>query len=119
MSGYGLEVDNKGLINRALRFYEVVVIEYYDPDNPVSYEFSRAVRAMAATSDPSVMYLRVNVKRHPELAEGGEAPMLRVYHRGVLVFEQQGGFGKKDLDLYVLRKSIRETLRGLDINIRV
>ncbi len=109
------EVNSIDEIKRAINSNRVVIIEYYDPDNKDSREFSMAVKAMERTLDPSILLLRVSVKKFPNLMDGIKVlPCIRVYLDGRLVFEQQGGFGKKDLDLMVLRRSIRSTLRSLN-----
>ena len=114
------EVTSIEEIKRAINSNRVVIIEYYDPDSKESREFSKAVKAMERTLDPSILLLRVSIKRFPYLMDGiKEIPCIRVYLDGRLVFEQQGGFGKRDLDLMVLRRSIRSTLRGLNASFRI
>ncbi len=115
-----IEISDPSEIKRAMNFYRVVIIEYYDPEDRVSQEFSRAVKMLQEHLDPSGIILRVSTRDHPELASDVKTiPCLRVYLDGRLVFEQQGGFGKRDLDLTVLRRSIRHTLRGLNVSFRI
>ncbi len=115
-----IEVSNVEELRRAMSTYKVVIIEYYDPDDRVSREFSKAVKMLQKHLDPNGIILRVSLKEHPELASDVKTiPCLRVYLSGRLVFEQQGGFGNRDLDLMVLRRSIRHTLRGLNAAFKI
>ncbi len=114
------EVTSLDEIRRALKSNKIVIIEFYDPEDRCSREFSKAVRAMEQTLDPSILLLRVSAKEHPELLNGiKEIPCIRVYLDGRLVFEQQGGFGRRDLDLFVIRRSIRSTLRSLNVYAKI
>ncbi|WFO76121.1 thioredoxin [Desulfurococcaceae archaeon MEX13E-LK6-19] len=115
-----IEIRDVVELKRALNFYKVVIIEYYDPDDEVSREFSKAVKMLQKHLDPDGIILRVSTKEHPELASDVKTiPCLRVYLNGKLVFEQQGGFGNRELDLTVLRRSIRHTLRSLNVAFRI
>lgn len=115
-----VEVKDMEELKRALNFYKVVIVEYYDPDDEVSREFSKAVKMLQEHLDPEGIILRISKKDHPELASDVKTiPCLRVYLYGRLVFEQQGGFGNRELDLTVLRRSIRHTLRGLNVAFRI
>lgn len=114
------EIRDPSDIKRAMNFYRVVIIEYYDPEDKVSREFSQAVKMLQKTIGPDGIILRVSTRDHPELAgDVKTVPCLRVFLNGKLVFEQQGGFGDRHLDLTVLRRSIRSTLRGLNIAFRI
>jgi len=114
------EVSSIDEIKRAISSNRVVIIEYYDPDSRESREFSKAVKAMEHTLDPSILLLRVSIKKFPSLIDGiKEIPCIRVYLDGRLVFEQRGSFGNRDLDLIVLRRSIRSTLRNLNATFKI
>lgn len=114
------EVSSIDEIKRAINSNRVVIIEFYDPDNKESREFSKTIKAMEQTLDPSILLLRVSIKKFPNLMNSiRELPCIRVYLDGKLVFEQQGSFGKKDLDLMVLRRSIRSTLKSLNVVFRI
>lgn len=115
-----IEITSVEELRRAMESYKVVIVEYYDPDDKVSREFSKAVKMLQRYLDPEGIILRVSVKKSPELVKDVKTvPCLRVYLFGKLVFEQQGGFGKRDLDLLVLRRSIRHTLRGLNVSFKI
>ncbi len=115
-----IEVRSREEIDRAIASNRVVIIEYYDKESRIGREFSRAVKYLEKHIDPSILILRVSAREHPELLDGvKELPLLRVYLDGKLVFEQQGGFGKTDLDLMVLRRSIRSVLRSFNVAFKI
>ncbi len=114
------EVSSIDEIKRAISSNRVVIVEYYDPDSKVSKDFSKTIKAMERTLDQSILLLRVSIKKFPSLMDSiKEIPCIRVYLDGRLVFEQQGCFGKRDLDLMVLRRSIRNTLRSLNVSFKI
>ncbi len=115
-----IEVSSREEIRRAIASNRVVVIEYYDRDSREGREFSKAVKYLEKHIDPSIIVLRVSAKDHPELLDGIKAlPTIRMYLNGKLVFEQQGGFGNTELDLMVLRRSMRSVLRSFNIAFKI
>ncbi len=115
-----IEVESKTDIERAILSNKVVIIEYYKENDSRNKEFSRAVKYLERHVDPSILVLRVCIDKNPELSKDiKDTPALRVYLDGKLVFEQYGSFGKSDLDLYVLRRSIRHVLRSFNISLKV
>ena len=115
-----IEVASWDEIRRAVNYNKVVIVEYYDPDDKVSKELSMALKKINEVADPSILFLRVSIKRNPELVKDlRNIPCIRVYVNGRIVFEQQGGFGRRDLDLLVLRRSIRRVLRSFNITYKI
>jgi len=115
-----LEVASREEFIRALRANDVVMIEFYDPESRESSEFSYVVKELSKHADPRILVLRVNVKKTPELGVGVRTiPCLRIYYRGEVIFEQQGYFGKFDLDVYVLRRSIRSVFNSMNLGYRI
>ncbi len=115
-----LEISNREELIRALKANEVVLIGYYDPDSREGMMFHYIYRELQKHADPRILVLRVNTRKNPEFVkELPTVPCIRVYYKGRLVFEQQGFFGKLDLDVYVLRRSIRSVFHGLNISFRI
>ncbi|MET1160634.1 MAG: thioredoxin [Thermoprotei archaeon] len=115
-----LEVSSREELNRALRANDIVMIEYYDPESKKSREFNFVIKELVKYIDPRILVLRVNVKRAPELSSDvSTIPCLRVYYRGELIFEQQGYFGNVELDVYVLRRSIRSVFYDRNLKYRI
>ena len=115
-----MEISSREEFVRALKANDVVMIEYYDPESRESELFNDVVKELSKHIDPRILVLRVNTRENPELVSDiSKIPCLRVYYRGKLVFEQQGFFGNLELDVYVLRRSIRSVFKGLNIAFRV
>jgi thioredoxin 1 len=115
-----IEINNREDFIRALKANSIVVIEYYDPENEESTKFDKVVKKLTKYADPRILFLKININRNPELGGGvKELPCLRVYYRGKIIFEQKGSFGKEDLDLHVLRRSIRSVFHGFNISFKI
>ncbi len=115
-----VEINNREDFIRALKANNIVVIEYYDPDDTESTRFDRVVKKLTKHADPRILFLKINISKNPELGDGvNKLPCLRVYYRGRIIFEQKGSFGKEDLDLYVLRRSIRSVFHGFNISFKI
>ena len=74
------EVSSIDEIKRAISSNRIVIIEYYDPDSRESREFSKAVKAMEHTLDPSILLLRVSIKKFPSLMDGIREIPLSLIH---------------------------------------
>ncbi|MEM4469757.1 MAG: thioredoxin, partial [Desulfurococcaceae archaeon] len=70
-------------------------------------------------ADKDILFCRVNVKEHPDIASVSDIPTLRVYYRGEVIFEQVGALSTVELNLKVVRRSIREVFKAHNINIKV
>jgi hypothetical protein len=117
------EVKSSEELYRILKSYELVVIQYLNPDkDKESRELYHAFRKLSTilSRNRDAIAAIIRTDKYPELARGiNREPLLRVYHRGRIVFEQYGGFGERELDLYVLRRSIRDTLYKLNLRYRI
>lgn len=115
-----LEISTREELVRAIKANNVVVVEYYKPDSIESKKFGRVVKQLTRYADPRILFLRVNIDKNPQLGDGiDEIPCIRVYYKGKIIFEQKGSFGKEDLDLLVLRRSIRSVFHGFNIAFKI
>ncbi|ABN70358.1 hypothetical protein Smar_1266 [Staphylothermus marinus F1] len=115
-----IEINSREELFRAIKSNDVVIIEYYNLDSHESKKFSRVVKLLSRYADPRILFLRINVGKNPDLSEGvNEIPCIRVYYKGKIIFEQKGSFGKEDLDLFVLRRSIRSVFHGFNIAFKI
>ncbi len=115
-----LEIKSREEFIRALKANDVVFIEYYDSSSDESKLFYDVMRELVKHIDPRILVLRIDARRYPELSKDvSHVPCLRIYYRGEIIFEQQGLFGIRDLDLYVLRRSIRSVFSDMNIAFKV
>jgi len=115
-----LEVRSYEEFVRALEANEVVMIGYYDPESRDAALFYSVYKKLSEHADPRILVIIINTRRSPELSRDlSTTPCIRVYYHGKVVFEQQGLFGDMELDVYVLRRSIRTVLRELSIPFRI
>lgn len=113
------ELKSKEEFVRALRGNDVVLIEYYDPSSKECQIMHESMKEFSKYADKEILFCRVNVKEHPEINSIIETPTLRVYYKGELVFEQIGVLSTVELNLRVVRRSIREVFRRRNINVKV
>jgi len=114
------EVSSREELIRALNANDIVVIGYYDPDSPSGRFFIEMFNKLEKYVDPVILMLGINTRRNPELATDiSSNPCIRVYYKGRVVFEQLDFFGKTDLDIYVLRRSIRTVLFNLNVKVKI
>lgn len=115
-----LDISSREEFVRAIRSNSVVLIGYYDSESEMGKFFGRVYKELTKHVDPQILVLRVDTNRAVELScDLKSSPCIRVYYMGKLVFEQRGFFGDLDLDLYVLRRSIRSVLRSYNLTYRV
>ncbi|ADI32286.1 thioredoxin family protein [Staphylothermus hellenicus] len=115
-----VEISSKEEFFRAVKSNDVVIIEYYNQNSVESKKFSRVVKQLSRYADPRILFLRINIGKNPDLGEGvNEIPCIRVYYKGKMIFEQKGSFGREDLDLFVLRRSIRSVFYGFNIAFKI
>ncbi|WP_440059858.1 thioredoxin family protein [Thermogladius sp. 4427co] len=115
-----IELTSREELDRALSNDEPVIIEYYDPNNSLSNFFSEVVKELSKRADSRLLFCKINIKSHPELAEGVEkAPVLRVFYKREIIFEQKGCFRNFELDLMVLRRGIRSVFEKINLRFRV
>ncbi len=117
------EVSSVSELKRILRAYDIVMIGYIDPEvsGKMEKEFWRAMKELFRKIHISnnIFTAWINA-RNIELANDVKTvPMFRVYYRGQIIFEQYGGFGDRELDLYVLRRSIRSVFEKLGITYKI
>jgi len=113
------ELKTKEELIRAIMGNEVVLIEYYEPENKDCEIMYESMKEFAKYADKSIFFCRVNIREHPEMADVSSIPALRVYYRGEVVFEQLGVLSSPELNLRVIRRSIREVFSNRNISIRV
>ncbi|MEM4846385.1 MAG: thioredoxin, partial [Thermosphaera sp.] len=93
---------------------------YYLPDDDESFILSEVIRELEKTIDPNILVCRVDATRQDILGEKlSQTPIVRVYYKGSIVFEQKGVFKDKELNLQVLRRGIRSTLNSKGIRARI
>ncbi len=115
-----IEINTRDDFIRAIKTNQVVIVEYFDPDNEESKKFYPTMKDVEKHVDPSILVLRINVKKTPELSNGIHTlPCIRVFLDGKVVFEQQGVFGRRELDLMVLRRGIRSVLRNRNVLLKI
>ncbi|MEM2025779.1 MAG: thioredoxin family protein [Desulfurococcaceae archaeon] len=113
------ELKSKEEFIRAIRGNEVVLVEFYEPNDRDCQIMHESMKEFSKSVDQNMLFCRVNIKEHPEIADVNDLPTLRVYYRGELVFEQIGTLSTVDLNLKIVRRSIRETFKARDISVRV
>lgn len=117
------EVNSASELKRILKAYDIVMIGYMDPEasGKMEKEFWRAVKELFRKIhvSSSVFTAWINARNNELANDVKTVPMLRVYYRGRIIFEQYGGFGDRELDLYVLRRSIRSVFEKLGISYRI
>ncbi|MGC9181775.1 thioredoxin family protein [Thermogladius sp.] len=115
-----VELTTREELERALSIEEPVIVEYYDPDVEESRFFSEVIKELGKVADPRLLFCRVNVKQHEELADGiGSVPAVRVFYKKSVIFEQKGCFGDLRLDLMVLRRGIRAVFEKVNLRFRI
>lgn len=115
-----INITRREELTRAISSNDVVIVGYNDRNIRGAKDFDRILYELSKKVDPSVLILKVDVSQAPDLGEDvPELPYVRVYLKGKIVFEQHGWFGKPDLDLYVLRRSIRSVLRNLNVTLKI
>jgi thioredoxin 1 len=106
-----------------IRSGEIVIVHYYDQTDKsiesreLYYAFKDLARQLSDRLN--IITLQVDISQGEFTRLGVEAPTVRVYYRGRLVFEQKGGFSNSTLDYYVLRRSIRETLQRSKVDVKI
>ncbi|MGC8982483.1 MAG: thioredoxin family protein [Desulfurococcaceae archaeon] len=113
------EVKSREELTRALKGNELVLIEYYEPGNKDCDIMGESIKEFAKHAGQVMLFCRVNVREHPEVADVDVVPTIRLYYRGELVFEQIGSLSTVDLNLKVIRRSIREVLNARNIRARI
>ncbi len=114
-----LEISHRSELLRALQSNQVVIIEYSDPEKDESKSFNRIIKMLSKYADPTILFLRINIKNSNISSELPRTPCIRVYYRGKVIFEQKDFFGKEDMDLYVLRRGIRSVFKTYNIPLRI
>lgn len=90
--------------------------------NEESRSISYAVKFFERIREPDIIVAIVNILEHPDVAEVFKieyAPTIRLYINGEIVFEQKGGMGSYDKDVYVLKEGIKDVLRSRGIRFLV
>jgi hypothetical protein len=114
------ELRSKEELVRALKGNDIVLIEYYEPQNKDCEIMYGSMKEFSKYADKNILFCRINVKEHPEI--GGDVPYVpavRLYYKGELIFEQLGALSTVELNLKVIRRSIREVLNKHNVRIRV
>lgn len=115
-----LEITSREELVRAIRANDVVLISYFSSDSEKNELFKNIMKELSKHLDPRILVLKVDAEKNPDLtSDVSELPCLRVYYRGRIIFEQVGFFGKPDLDVYVLRRSIRSVFHSMNIAFKV
>lgn len=113
------EIRSREEFIRAVRGNEIVLVEFYEPDNRDCQIMYESMREFSKYADRNILFCRVNVRELPDVAKVDDLPTLRVYYKGELIFEQIGVLSTVDLNLKVVRRSIREVFRSHNIDVRV
>jgi len=113
------EIRSKEEFVRAVKGNDVVLIELYDPDNDECVIMYESMKEFSKYADRNVLFCRLNVKEHPDVIKAPSTPMLQVYYKGELVFEQIGVLSTVELNMKVVRRSIREIFKSRNINVRI
>lgn len=115
-----LSISTREEFIRAIKYNNVVLIGYYDLDSEEGRFFSKVFSELYKHVDSRILVLRVDTSSGGELVdELLYKPCIRMYYMGKLVFEQHGFFGNLELDLFVLRRSIRSILREYNVYYKV
>jgi thioredoxin 1 len=115
-----LKISTREEFVRALKANELVMIGYYDSGSKDSSIFRDIYRELVKHTDPRILPLIIDTKETPELANDlSTIPCIRLYYRGRLIFEQQGVFGDRELDVLVLRRSIRSVFHSLNLSFKI
>lgn len=113
------ELKSKEEFIRALKGNELVLIEYYEPGNKECDVMNESMKELAKYAGQTVLFCRINVREHPEIDSVSDVPAIRVYYRGEPIFEQIGSMSTVELNLRVVRRSIREVFRARNIQVRI
>jgi hypothetical protein len=114
------ELNSREEFERALIANELVIIEYYHPGSKESSILSETIKELEKHIDPNIFVCKVNVLREDITGEKpSPTPLIRVYYKGAMIFEQKGVFENLDLNVQVLRRGIRSTLASKGVKIRV
>lgn len=114
------ELTSKEEFERALAANDLVLIEYYYPNNEESAILSEVIKELEKLIDPNILVCKVDATRQDILGEKlSQTPLVRVYYKGAIVFEQKGVFRDKELNIHVLRRGIRSTLNSKGISARI
>lgn len=115
-----LSISTREEFIRALNSNNVVLIGYYDLDSEEGRFFNKVFNELSRRIDSRILMLHIDTSRVNELVdELLHKPCIRMYYMGKLIFEQHSFFGNLELDLLVLRRSIRSILREHDVHYKV
>mgnify|MGYP001770676932 CR=1 FL=1 len=114
------ELKSREELIRALRGNDIVLIEYYEPGNKECEIMAESMKEFEKQASHVVLFCRVNVKEHPDIAvDVDSVPAIRVFYKGELVFEQLGSLSTAELNLKVIRRSIREVFKAKNVQVRI
>lgn len=113
------ELKSREEFMRAIKGNDIVLVEFYKPGDRKCQIMHESMKEFSKLADRDMLFCRVNIGEHPEIADVSELPTLRVYYRGELIFEQIGSLSTVDLNLKIVRRGIREIFRARDIHVRI
>ncbi len=117
-------VRNRRELERILKAYQLVILEYFDPsrsEGAEARELEAAFRLLSKRVDGrlDVFAGRIDASNPDFKGDVKSLPMIRAYYNGQIVFEQYGGFSNSGLDYYVLTRSIFNVLERMGVSIKL
>ncbi|MEM0380387.1 MAG: thioredoxin [Desulfurococcaceae archaeon] len=115
-----LSISSREEFIRAIKANDIVIIGYFDLDSEEGKFFNKVFTELSKYVDSRILVLHVDTSNYNELVSDLQHKRcIRVFIGGKLVFEQYDLFGDLDLDIFVLRRSIRSVLRENNVNYRI
>ena len=114
-----IELKSKSEFIRTLQGNEIVLVEFYKPGDKDCEIMHETMKEFIKYADQNILFCRINIMEYPEFEGIDKIPVIRLYYRSKLVFEQIGTLSTAELNLKVLRRSIREVFRSHNVGIRV
>lgn len=110
-------VKSKDELEKLIQRIKIVLVVFID-NSEESRSISYAARMFEHLREPMITVVIIDTtKIHDEklLAEATITPLVRLYIKGELVFEQKGGMGYYQKDFIVLKEGIKSVLAGRGI----
>ncbi len=115
MPDYAVEIKTREELEKILREHELVFLEVRNKDSYESRYLSRILASILGPLGSRIKMVFIDHKQAPELLEdyprGRYVPIIRLYIRGQMVWEQEGVLANESADRLAIRRGLREVLK--------
>ena len=115
MTDYATEVKTREELEEILRKYELVFLEVRNKNSYESRYLSRILASIFGSLSDRIKTVFIDHELAPKLLEdypgGRYTPLIRLYIRGQVVWEQEGVLANENADKIAIRRGLREILK--------